>query len=374
MTLTKHLYRHDEVVAAFVYSLKQRRFESHFWLYELEESGYQQDAKALLLVAWIMRVGLSRIFWLQHWSSVKDIRASRAILCEELLALTERDSSIWFLLWHGATSDTKPTMSLENALLEKNLTVAWWHLSRLDVPSFWTRIRQLALGTPLEALLPSLSNDLGTYEIFGRCTALAVLLTHSTIAITSWHEFVVPLTVNTREMYMYLDEFIRPISIKACRLHPIPWECLFGMTKRGSGQSTISELNDVEEHLLSSPTWCRLMKPYRTDDGLFWIGETGQVLFYEDYFPYEEGDIPDEWSRFEKNKSHGAVIPNVGNPVFSRWWRNWTIQERLYVWNKEASEIQSWMNDTLINLGESVFDTLNNIYEERFMIALSERS
>ena len=165
MILTKHLYRHDEVVSALLYSLKQKRRETQFWLYELETSGFEKDTNGILLIAWMMRVGLSRISWLQHWAATHTIQKSRILLCDELLSFTECDASIWWLLWHGATSEKTPTITLETAITEKNLAVSWWYLSRFDVTTFWSTLRKMTIHSSLTPLLDSLQYELGSYEL-----------------------------------------------------------------------------------------------------------------------------------------------------------------------------------------------------------------
>ena len=371
MVLTKHLYRRDEVVAAFLYSLKQRRQEAHFWLYELEVSKLKHHVKGILLVAWLMRVGLRRLSWLHHWCGTHNFQDSRILLCEELLSLTERDSSIWWVIWHGATSETMPTITLKQAILENNLCAAWWYLSRFDKTTFWNTVRLYTLETPVEQFLDSLQYDLGSYELFGRCVATALLVAHKTLDPSSSKDIIVPLSEGTRNMYRYIETIPSITSIKEHRLYPIPWECLFGMTKRGSGISTLSELHNLEKNLIRSPVWIEIMEPYMNETKTSWLSEDLRTLFYEQNFPYENGDIPDEWSVIEKQKSHGDIIPPVGQPTFGRWWRNWTIQERLYVWNNHSSAIQTWMNETLINLHETVFDTLQGLYEEQYTLSLT---
>ena len=369
MVLTKHLYRHDEVCSAFLYCLKQRRYEAQFWLYELEASGFDKDVKTLLLIAWTMRVGLTRVSWLQHWSATANIQNSRILLCEELLSIPDRDASIWWLLWYGATSEKRPSIPLKKAILEKNLSAAWWYLSRFEENIFWTTVQKLSIQTPVEPLIQTLRYGLESYTIFGRCIAVAILFTYETIGTSSWKEIKIPISRNTQEMYTSLHTSLTS-SIKSHRLYAIPWECLFGMTYRGSGNSTLSELYDVETQFLESPIWNIIMKSYQSENS--WMDENVRNLFYEKYFPYEEGDIPDEWSLVEKQKSHDTCMSIMDEPVFTRWWRNWTIQERLYIWNKDAFHIQEWMNETYMNMDENVLDTLEKIYQEHYVNNMGE--
>jgi len=83
-------------------------------------------------------------------------------------------------------------------------------------------------------------------------------------------------------------------------------ECLYGITRRGRiprTTSTLESLHDVEKGMRGCPFWEEAMEPYQT--GGQWTSDEAMEQFYEAHFP---DDIPDEWTRAEKEKSHGPGV------------------------------------------------------------------
>ncbi len=97
-----------------------------------------------------------------------------------------------------------------------------------------------------------------------------------------------------------------PIGRRASRVYSIPMECLYGITRRGRiprTTSTLESLHDVEKGMRGCPFWEEAMEPYQT--GGQWTSDEAMEQFYEAHFP---DDIPDEWTRAEKEKSHGPGV------------------------------------------------------------------
>ena len=366
MVLTKNLYRHDEVVSAFLYSLKQRRVtESHFWLQELIKSGYEEDVRGLLLIAWIMRVGLVRVSWLHDWAmSSTEINS---ILCNHLNAIQDRDSSLWWLIWYAVTQENTPSIPADQAFLEKNLAISWWYFSRFSEEKFWNYIHEYTDNNEcnkemIDMIVESLKTLKGVYGIFGRFTALAIVLTHGELPSATWKRSTSTISQDTEALYEKMLTLESSV-VRKQRLYSIPWECLFGMTTRGCGHSTEDELlSKFEKGLRSSRIWQSRILPHQTSSGN-WVNELLQDRFYDIYFYYLDGDIPDEWSKEDRAKSHGPHIPNCKGGLFGRWWRNWTFQEHQYIKIAEAQNVQTWMNEYLINLDETIFETLEQLYQ-----------
>ena len=368
MVLTKSLYRYDEVVSAFLYSLKRRRVtESHFWLQELIKSDYENDVRGLLLVGWIMRVGLLRVSWLYDWVYCTSVETN-AILCNNLNTIQDRDSSLWWLIWYAVTKEEQPSISSETAFKEKNLAASWWYFSRFPEEEFWKYIDEYTNTNKmnvevLSVIMSGLKKVEGFYGIFARCAALATVLTHVELPPSTWKRCTTVVSPDTEALYEKMLS-VETSVIRKQRLYSVPWDCLFGMTTRGCGHSTEDELlSKLEKGMRKSKVWQSRILPFQTSRGE-WMNELIQERFYDTYFCYIEGDIPDEWSKEDRAKSHGPHITNCQGGMFGRWWRNWSFQEHQFIKVGDAQTVQTWMNEYLINLDETIFETLEGLYTQ----------
>jgi len=317
MSLTKRLYRLDEVRAAFLYCLKQRRFnETIFWLRELEDSCYGGEARRLLFVSWFMCIGLARISWLVEWSFSSFTREGRLKLCWQVMRCSERDSSLWWLLWCGSGS-----VNISNGF--SKLLDKW-------------RSRQYKLD---DARFNGLEHDMRGYSLFAdavQCALDCVILPKS-----CWAELSTNEPVDLQKMLEEWSEFDR--------LYEIPYMCLYGMTWRGCGGDTTEELNQ-----------CSLTSPYWKARALF-TTDSEKEDFYDTYFP---NDIPDEWSLKEKLKSHGSGVDCSNGAPLSRWWRSWISPDHLWIWGKPVRLCWEWVLAQQANVEASVIDRLIMIYKD----------
>lgn len=367
MTLTARLYRLDEVQAAFLYSLKQRRNrDAHVWLNELEESGYPSEARSLLLVGWILRVGLARVSWLGNWSEASTHPQGRRQLCTLLNTLSERDTSIWWMLWYAIAQEEPPKQTLEQAVRTKNLCAGWWWMSLLDESTFWTTLRSFSVNPLYEPWLDSLQHGLGDHALFGR--AVAYMLVYGTAHLSPL-SLAALKPVDSREERDTYDQLLLLSSapLRKQRFLSIPWECLFAMTRRGCGHETESELlSELGTAFREGGVWQRRLLSFQTADGS-WKDDECIERFYEQYFFYRDGsgDIPDEWSKADREKSHGPAIRNCQDAVYSRWWRNWVYPERIFPFKEESAVVLKWLGEYVVNLELSLLDTMNALYEER---------
>lgn len=304
MSLTKRFYRLDEVRAAFLYCLKQRRFkESFFWLQELEESCYGGEARRLLFVSWFMCIGLARVSWLVEWSAISTTREGRYKLCWQLMRCSERDSSLWWLLWCGC----------------------------LDIPSGYSKLidtwKSRTYDEP-HVGFNGLEHDMRSYNIFADATCCAL---NCVIPKSSWAD----VSQNEPDEIEEWSDTERPFEI--------PYLCLYGMTWRGCGGDTTDEINECS---LTSPYW-KARAVFTTDHE--------KEDFYDTYFP---NDIPDEWSLKEKLKSHGPGVDCSNGAPFSRWWKNWIPQEHLWIWGKPVRICWDWVLTQRADVEASVLDRL----------------
>jgi hypothetical protein len=103
-----------------------------------------------------------------------------------------------------------------------------------------------------------------------------------------------------------------PIGTKAARMYSVPFAALYG-TKRGlslCSEYHIHGLYDIEKAIKGCPFWDSLLKEYQRQGK--WVSDDAMESFYEEYFP---DDIPDEWSKEEKMKSHGQGLLNKGEKM-----------------------------------------------------------
>jgi len=100
-----------------------------------------------------------------------------------------------------------------------------------------------------------------------------------------------------------------PIGRKSARLYAIPSLALYG-TARGTTLCShyhIKGLYDVEKGIRGCPFWDETFKGYQKNGK--WVSDDAMEAYYEEYFP---DDIPDEWTKEEKLKSHGQGLLHPG--------------------------------------------------------------
>jgi hypothetical protein len=315
MTLTKHLYRFEEVRAAFLYTLKQGRLEeAFFWLAELECSCYGGEARRLLFVSWMMRVGIQRLAWLNEWALCSKTPEGRRQLCKQLIQCKERDSSIWLLVWSVAlTESTLPEAP-------GYLFTQWLTTCTKEDEEFWQPIVDTSTDERIDTIFSELQDTMKQYSIFAKATATTIVFSKGIIDTASW-----------RPCAPYQD--IIPDEKEKGRKYAIPYDCLYGMTIRGAGFNTIEELQSLgQEQFQRSPFWKHVWPMNPNDDQL--------EQFWDTYFPWVEKDHPDEWSKEEQLKSHGPGVP-VG--PFYRWWLNWIENDHLFIWGTVYTRILKWV-------------------------------
>lgn len=343
MSLTKRLYRIDEVRAAFLYSLKQRQYkESVFWLRELEDSRFGGEARRLLLVSWSLHVGIQRIAWFIAWGMDAFTREGRLRLCWQLLQCSERDSSIWLLLWSGIAN----VDGGYNAVVDR-----WNSVCHLEDEEFW---KQCNHESALKFGIEGLQKDMRTYAIFARATAIIL---ERKLPKTSWKLLASSEPADLQSILANWDG----LDGRASRVYEIPYDCLYGMTYRGSGGNTMEELYTLST-LPTSPHWSPILQTYKDENGE-WITPEIHEAFYEKHFIE---DIPDEWSLKDQKKSHGeGVNCSQGAPLY-KWWRNWMSAEHLYIWGKQYDYItREWIMGQRADTDSSILDRLYMAYKNR---------
>jgi len=330
MIHTKRLYRLDEVRAAFLFCLLRKRLiEAIFWLRELEDSCFGGEARRLLLVSWTMTIGLSRISWLISWSSHGSTREGRLRICWQLLHCSERDSSIWWLLWLGVI----PIGDGYSSLLDR-----WNSVCHLDGEEFWSRIE---VDKRLTICMDSLQYDMRGYSILAKAVGVASM---SHIPSSSWKE----VASSPMDIEKVMEDW-ESLGMRKGRVYEIPALCLYGMSWRGAGGDTSEDLHTLTD-VYTSAYWKRAIT-YTTDEE--------KEEFYDTYFM---DDIPDEWSLKDRQMSHGPGVP--AGPL-SRWWNLWISPDHLWIWGKPIYLGTKWIQGQKTDVEASILDRICKLYTER---------
>jgi hypothetical protein len=349
MSLTRRLYRLDEVRAALLYSLKSKRlYEAVFWLRELEESCYSGEARRLLLLSWCMNVGLLKLSWLYAWCQTGDTREGRLRLCWQLIKCQEQDSSLWLLVWAGAV-DTSGTSALVKC---------WAYLATLDDTEFWSHLFEQTEDERLCTLLEGLQVDMKLYTLYAKCIGYAVIYSSSKIPSSTWGALS---EKEPSDLMATIQSWTSILTIKDARVYSIPYDCLFAMTWRGTGMDTTNDLRSLNlETFWKSAVWKSILKPYSS--ATEWTSEEALETFWDTEF--KGCDIPDEWSKKDQEKSHGLGV-TFPTASLTRWWKNWIGPNHLFLWGTSKRTIDTYIQTLSGNFGgASVLDTLLQLYKE----------
>jgi hypothetical protein len=292
MVLTRRLYELQEVKAAFRVCLRMGRVtECFFWLEELELSCEEDIIKEVLLEVWAMRKGIAWWSWLSAWAKYKDSCAGRRSLVHSFCVHEKQklDCSLWLAYWLGlwkrsTGKDPEQYRYILNALGSSNLEecIRWW----------------------LIKLSPQISS--------------------LSFTLTEW-------SIEDAEKSL-------KGQLRTSRLFEIPFTAHLGWTERGFTKKTSMPQTDLYS-LLSSPIWAGLLDEYITEE-YEWKSDHSKEEFYDTYFgPLE--DIPDEWTKQEKEKSHG-LPPNHRRHTFRLrfWWKQWIPEEHRYIFGEPLRNLE----------------------------------
>jgi len=334
-SLSRHFYEIDEVHAALQYTTNRNDcIETVFWCHELLRSGYVEETISTLFESWLWNKGPFCLSWLLHASALSNEELSEedillSVYQLSIVPYTRRDNSVWRILVLTAmdappdrvTPNTPPELPSTNekeiymmrALYQGKAYSAWWISRHLETERVWELLRWYAVrhGRPsllscfdllekYETLLGYRSDE---YDVIIRCVAVLSTCLSPSQQEMSWK--ALPNTLDMR-IQQAVTEWDNELGRKSHRRYAIPTCCLYGKTRRGTmrwAQSTVQQLGELEEGLKRCNFWIEAMEPYQTDNR--WISDDTRDAFYDTYFP---DDIPDEWTKPEKQKSHGDGI------------------------------------------------------------------
>lgn len=332
MPLSRHFYALDEVQVALQYAtIRNDRKETLFWCQEMILSGYVSEAISALFEAWLWQKGSFCLAWLTSvWSTLSSEECSEddILLAAYQLTSHERDHSLWNILCltamnHPPERVTPKTPSLcvldereqymVRALFQGKAYSAWWMARQLNPNRLWSLLKEYLESQSVDVTyliaLQSYDKLLGyqtsEYDTIIQC--LAVLSACLTPIQRTKSNKPLPPSI---DCLTTLAEWAACIGTKKRRIYSIPVMCLYGMTKRGHlkwSQNTFKSLNDIESDLLGCPVWEEELDGYikLVDGRIQWKSDDAKEDWYETFFP---DDIPDEWTKADKEKSHGDGI------------------------------------------------------------------
>jgi hypothetical protein len=362
--LTQHFYTSDEVHAALQYaSTRNDRIETVFWCHELLRSGYVGETISTLFEAWLWNKGPFCLAWLldAHTLGSDEVSENSILLAAYQLSTVSylrNDHSLWDILVLTAMDtppdrvtpktpelpsvDEKETFMMR-ALYQGKAYTAWWISRYLKSERVWELLRWYAVRycapsmcacldilEPYEALLGYRSDE---YDVIIRCMAVISVCLSPSQQTTSFA--ALPASMDERILET-IAEWDKECGRITHRRYTIPVRCLYGKTRRGTMKwttTTVKYLGQLEEGIKECPFWQEAMSEYVTTHGV-WKSDDMREAFYDRHFP---DDIPDEWSKAEKNKSHGDGVLGPNEPItLAKWSRCFFAGVSRFAWHSKV--------------------------------------
>lgn len=367
MPLTRHLYREDEAAAALMSSiLNGRCVEAAFWALELLDSGLADELLRSLRTIWLYGFGIGAPQWFVAFRAAEageGIEADRMI--ELVVGLARlgisgaRDGTAIAILGAGPPIPDRVNGSgagaalllpefAEQALRQGKTKTAWWALRALPLESAWGILGALAAerGAGAVEFLDALRAEREGEDRLGELPALAMACAAECLRqeafVARWQRSIPGLV---EEVRVAVERWRSLVGRRARRELAVPIECLYWLTARGRD---ISVYDTTEKELMGS-----LERPGKLWGSGYWdeaadaVGgweavrydDTAREAFYDREFP---DDIPDEWSRAERAKSHsGGTLQRGQQATGAEWARRWFSRLRsAVIWNGVATGLE----------------------------------
>jgi hypothetical protein len=358
-SLTKHLYRLDEVLSSLRWSIiTHNLIETAFWTIELCESNFEQECLDILETIWMYNIGFGSWFSLRLIQSVYD---QGTIEKENMIAITVAlakrrvcDSTIFHLLLRGATtSDWKPLFphskeyltireGVEDCLKRGKLNEAWLLGRSMEIKDHWEMLDKMASSLGRSDALEILKELRPC--VYENLAAAYVLVNLDEVVWVSSQENLD--NVLPKEVQEAIDDWQSETSMRKRRAIKPRAEALLYLTDRSEQSQYTSSEPDIQLGLLDtlkkSEYWSCVLEHYMNDGLRSWKSDEHLESFYETYFP---NDIPDEWSLQSREMSHGR---GLGKPLEQGRTRfiYHTLQrsKSLELWNSQFKEVDCTMD------------------------------
>jgi hypothetical protein len=367
--LTRHLYSHDEVAAALLWSIRCKRIvEAAFWVKEMIDTELFDELYNTLFNAWIWYFGIAHLTALTHlyelFHKEQETTEEEIIRFVTGLCGLNRDASVFALLTMGATDgirqpdhfhevsklagffDNEVCSELEiaafSALWQKKIRLAWWFMRSLwlqDADRMWVLLDKLAemkLGSDIKEVFRLLKSD-RVSQWASRALAFCCFGLDKKTFKKSLEPFVkatIPDYLN-----VHLESWRKLEGQRARRIYAIPHASLYWLTQRGKMNHKKTNLQGVYcgkwQSLRGSPFWERVLAEEEP-----WADDTKKEHFWETYFP---DDIPDEWSLEDQQKSHGeGALIGDETPSYLKYSSKWFNQcETRSLWMGVSNALNS---------------------------------
>jgi hypothetical protein len=371
MPLSRHFYSLDEVQAALLYTTScNNTSQALFWCQEMLLSGCIGETISTLFHSWLWNTGPMRLQWLvDAWKTLASTELSEDDILLATYRLSSihnslRDNSLWNILVLTAQkpneipdtvtrkipyvipSEDPKEMYFVQAMFQGKAQSAWWITQFIDSERTWILLDWFVENIKskfkeqykicLEALkgydqLLGYKSD--EYDVITKCAAVIMMCINSDIQEESFK----PLSLIDKTNSQTLNELNESIGRRDRRVYQIPKGSLYGTTVRGRSkwsQNNFTQLNNIEKYLVGCPFWDEVLEDYAdiTDQSeIKWRSENKMEEFYEKYFP---DDIPDEWSKKDKEKSHGdGILGPTDKPTIWKYSRNFISGMPQLAWN-----------------------------------------
>ena len=360
MPLTRHLYVEDEVIAALQFCvLRGKTVEAAFWCEELLCSEMIDELLAALRRIWLHGFGIGALSWFRRFQEVseqpeiqvEDILGLVTALC--VTGLNQRRDNTYLILAGSTVGPEQANFSIA----PKGVTPADAYfiacVEQGRTLSAWRSLSHTTGGVlRLAAEKKHREAGLNACELLIEYPALAVAalcLVKGELAA----RLTQPLPPQLREVEKARASWEPLMSRRQRRQYPIPRECLYWATERGS-----RSVYESSEKLLRGS----LERPGKLWGSTYWDSVADAVggweairndsevrmRFYDEHFP---DDTPDEWSIAEREKSHGrgALQPDATGVKAESFLRSWFGRiPSAVIWNgfdsacKGLAHIKTW--------------------------------
>jgi hypothetical protein len=319
MPLTRNLYREEEINSALQYAiLKGRIQESVFWAHEAIQSNMRTEVMQIIFWLWMNFFGASNLSWYNwfHAASTDDDIYYLVISLGRAIKRGRGDSTVFalvvgclvpssdkpgFVVLPPALRDLKGEERAFASAIKQGKLFTAFEAAKTWTNTTWQILEVLALKkAPYIKLLakePSRRFWDDEWLWFTRALAISIASSPDLDSETEAE----PIPVEFVGCYRAWEN----CSMLDARAYSIPSECLYWFCERGciqNNKTTEEELTGgLEAALHGSKFWNTI--PQRTDDQR------------EELFRYFTSDIPDEWSKENRLKSHGYGVVPTGADV-----------------------------------------------------------
>ena len=361
-SLSRHLFRLDEVAAALRYSIVERRIEEGmYWTLELLDSSEYKLLFDTLLEVWLSTIGCARLGFLFEFSKLapsltkpsNELNDSLLSLSYNLLRVSTdcRDGSVLAIAIvtledFVAAANAGNNISLDEQMASLSLNElasiaalksklysganpaiairSWLATKSIDNLPVVNPIRRTAQAAC--RLFKNYKNSSGWKYLWVSLEILILCMKDEQYNESIRGSDMVPLGVGARELVM---GWIALTGRRKRRCYTIPKWCLKWCTERGRSTyqpMNIEEIRQPWTAMGRSAYWAQKAAEFGCEIiGNEISAEASSDEAWEGFMNFAfPDDIPDEWSLEDQMKSHGEGVVAPGYaPSFSNWFRSW---------------------------------------------------